>query len=163
MSESFVVTDTDAKRPSIVQATLNPAIPVLPAVDTLTVQVGANLWTGTEFRRVIDRALDDIQQALREQNWPEGALAVDFAHVPVVAGLNGSNKADVVVGNAALHPVLTEDAVIVEYRWAASGASATSGGTSITGAGGAGSSTNREGQLARVRQYIREELALPAA
>jgi hypothetical protein len=111
---------------------------------------------------VIDRALQQIFDALREAQYPEGAGLVNFAHLPVV-DVNGSLKSNVVIGDGALHPVLTEDAIIVQYRWAASGASTTSGGTSNTGAGGAGSSTNRRGQLERIRQYIREELATIAA
>ena len=162
VSESFTVSDTDAIRPSIVQATLNPVIPVLPAVDTVVVQVGNNLWTGTAFKFVIERALQQIFDVLRENQYPEGAGLVNFAYLAVV-DQNGSLKNDVVVGDGALHPVLTEDVVIVEYRWAASGAGANSGGTSNTGAGGAGSSTNRRGQLERIRQYIREELAASAA
>ena len=162
MSESFTVSDTDVVRPSIVQATLDLTVPVLPAVDTVVVQVGDNLWTGTSFRFVIERALQQIFDVLKEAQYPEGAGLVNFAYLPVV-DLNGSLKSGVIVGDGALHPVLTEDAVVVEYRWAASGASVDSGGTSNTGAGGAGSTTNRRGQLERIRQYIREELAAPAA
>jgi len=85
------------------------------AAATLTIGDGElGIFIGTTVVGVNNQrcvsALVQLRDALREANFPDGALADNFAHVDPLAG-----KEAIVVGNAAAIPVLAETDVAIAY------------------------------------------------
>lgn len=150
MSTRFTLSDADYNKPSIATDGGDLTLVLAPAAGAFVVEIGDNLWVGTQFRHQINRALEQIRDKLREAQWPDGALATNFA---TIAGVD-TPKGDIVVGNAASAPAITEDGIRVSYNIPASGAGADSGGTSASGGGGFGSSVNRDA----IFEYFKDEI-----
>lgn len=158
MSERFTLSDADFNQPSIAKDGGDLTLVFAPAAGAFVVEVGDNLWVGTEFRQRITRALEQMRDALREAQWPDGALATNYA---TMAGVE-TPKGQIVVGNAASAPAITEAGLRISYNIPISGAGADSGGTSASGGGGFGSSTNRGAILDLIIGEILELLSTTA-
>ncbi len=161
MSTRFTVSDSDFNKSEIATDGGDLTATLAPSAGEFVVEVGDNLWVAgsSEFRRLIERALQQMIDVLREAQWPDGTLATDFATLAAVPAVKG----DVVVGNAAVAPAITEDGFRISYNIPLSGApSADSGGSNESGMGGFGSSTNRNVWARKVQDFIRETLAAPA-
>lgn len=74
----------------------------------LGIFIGTNVVAINNTRCI--SALVQLRDALKEANFPDGALANNFAHVTPPDG-----KPGVTVGNAVALPVLTEDEVVIAY------------------------------------------------
>lgn len=73
----------------------------------LVVAVGTSLLTKSPVLCVI--ALNDLLDALRERQFPDGAAADNYAY------MTPPDKANVVVGNAAAVPALAETDAVIAY------------------------------------------------
>lgn len=160
MSTRFLMADSDFNKSEIITDGGDLTLVLAPAAGQLVIEVGDNLWVqgGTQFRLLIQRALQQMLDVLREAQWPNGALATDFATLAAV----NSVKSAVIVGNAASAPAITEDGLRISYNIPVIGAGADSGGTNRSGMGGAGSTTNRNVIARKIQDFIRETLAAPA-
>lgn len=126
-----------------------------PVAGNYIIEVGDNIWDET-FRSRIHIAIGHLLDSLREAQWPVGPLAVSFASIAALE----TPKGQVVTGNGANAPAITEDGIRIAYQLPITGAGPTSGGTGLGGMGGSGSSVNKLSNITRkMRQVIRESLA----
>lgn len=156
MSTRFTLSDADYNQPSIGFDGGDLTLAATPAADSVVVEVGDNLWVGTQFRHQIVRALEQMVDKLREAQWPQGA--VNYASI---AGID-TPKGQIDVGSGANAPAITEDGIRIAYNWPVSGAGADSGGTNVTGTGGQGSSVNRAAAIGLIQTEILELLSTTA-
>jgi len=107
VAHKITVTNIDKGKPDHVVAT--QAAATLSIGDgELGIFIGTTV-VGVNNQRCIS-TLQDLRDALRENLFPDGAAADNFAHVDPLAG-----KAAIVVGNAAAIPVLAETDVCIAY------------------------------------------------
>ena len=158
MSTRFTLSDADYNKPSIAVDAGDLTATLAPAVDTFVVEVGDSLWVGTEFRHQIVRSLDQIKDKLREAQWPDGASATDYA---TMAGVD-TPKGNIVVGNAAAAPAITEDGIRISYNLPLSATAPTGVSTNVTGMAGSGSSVNRGAVFDLIKDEILELLSTVA-
>ena len=158
MSVRYTVSDTDALA-SVDQGDLTIAF--APAADSYAIEMGENFWIDGQnnFSFELQRTLEKMLEALKEANFPTGPLAVSFATTPALR----ANKGDITVGNAATAPAVSEDGIRIAYQLPITGAGPGSGGTSITGMGGSGSSLMRINNFhSKIVDQIRRDLFVPA-
>lgn len=107
----------------------------------ISITVG-DLIHNSANRFEVDRAIQQMVDVLREAQWPDGALATDFAYLLTPPDVKGS----VVIGNAAQFPDLLgdENMIFITYN-------------SFAGTG-QGSSSNYQSAFGVLRNFIREAL-----
>ena len=113
MGVRFTVTDRDIVESVIVASAQDMTVAIAAAAGEVAICVGANLLD-TDSRFVVERAIQEMRDVLREAQWPEGALATNFVHEvdPAI-----QTKIQVVQGNAAdiAAVVLTENSIAIIY------------------------------------------------
>lgn len=107
MAHKITVTNIDKGKPDHVVAT--QAAATLSIGDgELGIFVGTGVVAISNSRCVI--ALQQLRDALRENLFPDGAAADNYAYVTPPDG-----KPGITVGNAAVIPALTEDEICIAY------------------------------------------------
>ncbi|KKN23614.1 hypothetical protein LCGC14_0903160 [marine sediment metagenome] len=142
MGVRFSVAGRDIVESVIVASAQDLTIAIAAAAGEIAIIVGANLLN-TKDRFRVDRAIQEMRDVLREDQWPEGAFATNFAHEVITletkVGLTTGNAADIAAA------VLTEDSIALIYG-------------NLFGAG-QGSSVNYASAIRKLRDEIRRRLS----